>query len=81
METVSSLKAQGFTHIECSCQRCRRTVQVPFRMIEKKRAIDDLTLAKLAFRMPCGKCGQRISGYRAWRQEDSPGFKRTYEIR
>jgi hypothetical protein len=37
-----------------------------------------MTIADLAKKMHCGKCGNRDVAYKAWRQEDAPGFAKRY---
>jgi hypothetical protein len=37
-----------------------------------------MTIAKLGKKMPCRKCGGRDVKYRAWRQEDAPGYAKNF---
>jgi hypothetical protein len=78
---VAALEAEGFTHIECRCDPCLISVWVPFAMIRKSRPRLDLgrmTIAELAGRMRCERCGRRPDYAREARQSDAPGFQRSY---
>jgi hypothetical protein len=82
-KTISQLEGEHYTHIECECRNpaCRNWVAVPFKMIRDQRPhlmLSAMTLAELARRMPCGKCGGRDVKYRAWRQEDAPGYAKNF---
>lgn len=75
-KTISVLEAQGYTHIRCIC-RCRHCVDYPFVLIRKERPrmmLSAMTLAELAAKMRCEKCGARDFGFHAWRQSDANGF-------
>jgi hypothetical protein len=60
---------------------CRNWVAVPFKMIRDQRPhlmLSAMTIAELARKMACGKCGGRDVKYRAWRQEDAPGYAKNF---
>lgn len=81
--TIAQLELERYYHIECRCrnQACRHWVAVPFDMIRKKRPalkLEEMTIAELGQKMPCGKCGGRDVEYKPMRQEDAPGYTRRY---
>jgi hypothetical protein len=71
-EPISQLESEGYPWIGCEC--CKGTVWVPFRMIRAKIP----TLSAMTARMKCEKCGQRPARYYPARQEDAPGFAKSY---
>jgi hypothetical protein len=78
-KTISQLEGERYTHIECECRNvnCRNWMAVPFKMIRARQPdlmLSAMTVADLAKKMHCGKCGNRDVAYKAWRQEDAPGF-------
>lgn len=74
-KTVSHLEAEGYTHIECWCEACRITVQVPFVMIRKNRPmLSAMDFGELGAKMRCSRCGGPPARIRPYRQSDEPGF-------
>lgn len=75
IKTISQLEAEGYTHIECGCDQCRVTVQMPFMMIRKRRPLlSAMTFDELGGKMRCERCGARPSSFKPWRQSDEPGY-------
>jgi hypothetical protein len=50
----------------------------PFAARQPDLMLSAMTIADLAKKMHCGKCGNRDVAYKAWRQEDAPGFAKRY---
>lgn len=74
-KTVSQLEAEGYTHIECWCESCRITVQVPFAMIRKSRPmLSAMDFDELGAKMRCSRCGGPPVRFKPYRQSDEPGF-------
>ena len=47
--------------------------EVGFAARQPDLMLSAMTIADLAKKMHCGKCGNRDVAYKAWRQEDAPG--------
>ncbi|KPG01817.1 hypothetical protein IP86_03135 [Rhodopseudomonas sp. AAP120] len=78
---ISMLEEQGYTHIDCWCDACRISVWVPFVMIRSRRPrleLGQMTIAELALRMRCSRCGGRPTKCREARQSDAPGYQSRY---
>jgi hypothetical protein len=63
--------AEGYTHIECSCPRCRMIRLRPMDWLP--RISMGLTLAQLSERLRCADCGGQLHSVRPWRQADMLG--------
>src|SRR5882757_3422839 len=75
--TISQLEAEGYPWIGCEC--CKGTVLVPFRMLrERIPMLSAMTLDQLGAKMRCDKCGRRPERYYPAKQDDMPGFVRTF---
>jgi len=65
-KTIGQLEAIGFTHVECNCV-CRRSVSMPFRLLRIKYPrvpLSLMTLAELAAKLVCERCGKREFTFR-----------------
>ena len=56
--TIEEFAAEGFTHIECHCPRCRMTRLRPISWLP--RISMGLTIAQLSERLRCAECGGLI---------------------
>ena len=69
--TIEEFAADGFTHIECHCPRCRVT---RLRAISWLPRISmGLTIAQLSERLRCADCGGPLLSVKPWRQTDASG--------
>ena len=69
--TIEEFAAEGFTHIQCYCPRCRAT---RFRSISWLPRISlGLTIAQLSARLRCAECGGPLHSVKPWRLEDVLG--------
>ena len=66
--TVEEFAAEGYTHLECFCPRCRVTRLRPIQWLPKISM--GLTIAQLSVRLRCVKCGGSLQSLRPWRMED-----------
>jgi hypothetical protein len=69
--TIQEFAADGFTHVECYCPRCRVTRQRPISWLP--RISMGLTIAQLSERLRCAECGSQIYSAKPWRMEDVLG--------
>ena len=69
--TIEEFEAEGFTHIECHCPRCRVTRLRP--MSRLPRISMGLTIAQLSERLRCAECGGPVHSVKPWRLEDAIG--------
>ena len=77
--TISQLEAEGYPWIGAEC--CKGTVWVPFRMIRARHPdwlVSAMTLDEIGSKLRCDKCGKRPRRYYPARQEDAPGFARSF---
>jgi phage FluMu protein Com len=63
--------AEGYTHLECSCPRCRVIRQRPISHLPKISM--GLTLAQLSIRLRCATCGGPLQSIKPWKQADMLG--------
>ncbi len=69
--TIEEFAADGYTHIEANCPRCR---VIRLRAINQPPKISmGLTLDKLARRPRCAECGGPLLSVKPWRQTDASG--------
>jgi phage FluMu protein Com len=66
--TLVDFAAEGFTHIECHCPRCRITTLRPFSWLP--RISMSLTIAQLSTRLRCADCGGPLHSVKPWRLAD-----------
>ena len=69
--TIEEFAADGYTHVECYCPRCRLTRLRPIRWLP--RISMGLTIAQLSERLRCAECGGQLHSVKPWRMEDTLG--------
>ena len=69
--TIEEFAAEGFTHIECYCPRCRMTRFRPISWLPRLSL--GLTIAQLSARLRCAECGGQLHSVTPWRMEDVLG--------
>jgi hypothetical protein len=77
--TISQIEAQRYDWIAAEC--CKGTVWVPFRMIRESHPrwpVSSMTVDEIGAKLRCDKCGCRPRLYYPARQEDAPGFARSF---
>jgi hypothetical protein len=57
-DTIEEFAADGYTHIQCYCQRCRAIRLRPINYLP--RISMGLTIAQLSARLRCFECGGRV---------------------
>jgi phage FluMu protein Com len=68
---IDEFAAEGYTHIECFCPRCRMIRLRPMSWLPKIST--GLTLDGLARRLRCAECGGPLLSVKPWRQADEIG--------
>jgi len=69
--TIEEFAAEGYTHIECFCPRCR---VIRLRSMSWLPRISmGLTLAQLSSRLRCAECSCALQLVKPWRQADVLG--------
>ena len=63
--TIEEFAADGYTHVECFCPRCRRIRLRPMTWLPKISM--GLTLDQLSPRLRCAKCGGPLQSVKPWR--------------
>ena len=63
--TIEEFAAEGFTHIECFCPRCRMTRLRPISWLPHISL--GLTIAQLSARLRCASCGSSVQSVKPWR--------------
>jgi len=69
--TIEDFAAEGSTHVECYCPRCRVTRLRPMNWLP--RISMGLTIAQLSERLRCAECGGQLQSVKPWRMEDVIG--------
>jgi hypothetical protein len=69
--TIEEFAAEGYTHIECFCPRCRVIRLRPMSWLPLISM--GLTLAQLSARLRCAECGGPLLSVKPWRQTDAAG--------
>ena len=69
--TIEEFAADGFTHVECYCPRCRMIRLRPISWLP--RISMGLTIAQLSARLRCAECGGPLHSVKPWRMEDVLG--------
>ena len=69
--TIEEFAADGYTHVECLCPRCRVIRLRPISWLP--RISLGLTIAQLSARLRCAACGGQLQSVKAWRVEDVLG--------
>jgi phage FluMu protein Com len=70
--TIEEFEAEGSTHIDAHCPRCRVTRD---RMNWLPRISMGLTIAQLSKRLRCAECGGQLHSVKPWRMEDVLGSR------
>jgi len=69
--TIEHFAADGYTHIECHCLRCRVTRLRPMNWLP--RISPGLTIAQLSERLRCAECDGQLQSVKPWRMENVLG--------
>ena len=69
--TIEEFAAEGYTHVESSCPRCRVIRLRPMEWLP--RISMGLTIAQLSERLRCADCGSQLHSVKPWRMEDALG--------
>ena len=69
--TIEEFAAEGYTHVECFCPRCRVIRLRPIDWLPKISM--GLTIAQLSARLRCAECGGSLRSVKPWRQADVLG--------
>src|SRR5262245_21010136 len=69
--TVDEFVAEGFTHIQCYCPRCRTTRLRPISWLPRISLWD--SPSQLSARLRCAECGGPLHSVKTWRLEDVLG--------
>ena len=69
--TLEEFAADGYSHVECFCPRCRKTRLRPISWLP--RISMGLTIAQLSARLRCAECGGPLHSVKPWRMEDVLG--------
>src|SRR5512143_3220767 len=69
--TIEEFAAEGYTHVECFCPRCRMIRLRPMSWLPKISM--GLTLDQLAQRLRCAECGGPLLSVKPWCQADVLG--------
>ena len=69
--TIEEFAADGYTHVECLCPRCRVIRLRPMSWLPKISM--GRTLDALARRLRCADCGGPLQSVKPWRQTDASG--------
>ena len=69
--TIEEFAADGFTHVQCYCPRCRVTRLRPISWLP--RISMGLTIAQLSARLRCAECGGQLHSVKPWRPTNATG--------
>ena len=69
--TIEEFAAEGYTHVECFCPRCRVIRLRPMSWLPKISM--GLTIAQLSERLRCAECGRPLQSVKPWRLADVLG--------
>ena len=72
--TIEEFAADGYTHVECFCPRCRMTWLRPISWLP--RISLGLIIAQLSERLRCAECGGQLHSVKPWRMDDVLGHAR-----
>jgi phage FluMu protein Com len=73
--TIEEFAADGYTHVECFCPRCRVIRLRPMSWLPKISM--GLTLDARAQRLRCAECSGPLLSVKLWRQADVLGKPRA----
>jgi hypothetical protein len=77
--TISQLESEGYQWI--GAEWCKGSVWVPFRMIREAHPhwlLSAMTLDEVGAKLRCDRCGKRPARFFTPRQDDAPGFAKSY---
>ncbi len=77
--TIAELEAERYDWVAAEC--CRGTVWVPFAMLRAAHPswpLSTMTLDDIGPKLRCQHCGGRPTRYYPARQEDAPGYARSF---
>jgi hypothetical protein len=63
--TIEEVAADGYTHVQCFCPRCRVIRLSPISWLP--RISLGLTIAQLSARLRCAECGGPLHSVKPWR--------------
>jgi hypothetical protein len=63
--TIEEFAAEGYTHVECYCPRCRVIRLMPISWLP--RISMGLTIAQLSARLRCAECSGPVHSVKPWR--------------
>jgi hypothetical protein len=69
--TIEEFAADGYTHVECFCPRCRVIRLRPLDWLP--RISMGLSIAQLSERLRCEEYGGQLHSVKPWRMEDVLG--------
>jgi hypothetical protein len=69
--TIEEFAAEGYTHVEANCPRCRKIRLRPIDQLPKISL--GLSIAQLSERLRCAECGGPLHSVKPWRMEDVLG--------
>jgi hypothetical protein len=69
--TIEEFAADGYTHVEGFCPRCRVIRLRPMNWLP--RISMGLTIAQLSERLRCAECGGALQSVKPWRMQDALG--------
>jgi phage FluMu protein Com len=67
--TIEEFAADGYTHIECYCPRCREIRLRPISYL--LRISRDLTIAQLSARLRCAECSGQLHSVKPFQHHDT----------
>lgn len=79
IRTIAEIEAAGYGWIAAEC--CKGTVWVPFRLIRATHTswnVSAMTLDAVGQHLRCDRCRGRPARYYPARQEDAPGYARSF---
>src|SRR5262245_35192070 len=77
--TIEEFAADGYTHVQCYCPRCRAMRLRPINCLP--RISKGLTIAELSVRLRCLECGGQVHLVKPWRLDDARSQYRTKACR
>ena len=69
--TIEEFAADGYTHVECFCPRCRMTRLRPISWLPHISM--GLAIARLSARLRCAECSGQLQSIKPWRLDDVLG--------
>jgi hypothetical protein len=72
--TIEEFAADGYTHVEANCPRCRVILLRPIDQLPKISM--GITIAQLSARLRCAECAGPRQSVKPWRMEYALGVLR-----